>query len=106
MSVIETRESLDSIVYWLRDTAVVKQDSLLVAARYQKTDTLEQLVWTTDTLKLFIKGATRQAEKAKARQDAKEREEAEKAAAKKAKEEIKAREKERKKREKDDCQKT
>ncbi len=101
LSVIETRESLDSIVYWLRDTAVVKQDSLLVAARYQKTDTLEQLVWTTDTLKLFIKGATRQAEKAKARQDAKEREEAEKAAAKKAKEEIKAREKERKKREKD-----
>lgn len=101
LSVIETRQGLDSIVYWLRDTAVVNQDSLLVAARYQKTDTLEQLVWTTDTLKLFIKGATRQAEKVKAKQEAKEREEAEKEARKKAEAEMKARAKERKKLEKD-----
>ncbi len=97
LSVLETREGLDSLVYWLRDTAVINQDSLLVAARYQKTDTLEQLVWVTDTLKLFIKGTTRQAEKAKAKQEAKEREDALKEAEKKAKDEAKAIEKERKK---------
>lgn len=101
VSVIETRQELDSIVYWLRDTAVVNQDSLLVAARYLKTDTTDQLVWATDTLKLFIKGATRQAEKTKARELEKAREEAEKQAEKKAKEEAKAREKERKRLEKE-----
>jgi len=68
ISVLEAREGLDSLVYWIRDTAVVAQDSLLVSARYQKTDTLEQLVWTTDTLKLFVRGATRQAEKEAAKQ--------------------------------------
>ncbi len=53
LSVIETRPERDSLVYWLRDTALVAQDSLLVEARYRKTDTLDNLVWQTDTLKLF-----------------------------------------------------
>ena len=59
LSVIEAREGLDSLVYWLRDTVLVNQDSLLVQARYLRTDTLEQLSMTTDTLKLFLKGAGR-----------------------------------------------
>lgn len=59
LSVIETREGLDSIVYWLRDTVLVNQDSLLVEARYLRTDTLERLSMETDTLKLFVKGAGR-----------------------------------------------
>ena len=63
ISVLEAREGLDSLVYWISDTAVVAQDSLLVAARYQKTDTLDRLVWTSDTLKLFVRGTTRQQEK-------------------------------------------
>ncbi len=97
LSVLEAREGLDSLVYWMRDTMLLTQDSILVSARYLKTDSLEQLSWTTDTLKLFIKGATRQAEKAKAREEERERKEQEK----KAKEEEKAREKERKKQEKE-----
>lgn len=59
LSVIEAREGLDSLVYWLRDTILVNQDSLLVEARYLRTDSLEQLSMTTDTLKLFLKGANR-----------------------------------------------
>lgn len=59
LSVIETRAGLDSLVYWLRDTAVVNQDSLLVEARYLKTDSLDQLALTTDTLKLFVRGIKR-----------------------------------------------
>ncbi len=59
LSVLETREGLDSIVYWIKDSLVVNQDSLLVSARYLQTDTLEQLSYRTDTLKLFLKGANR-----------------------------------------------
>lgn len=70
MSVIEAREGLDSIVYWLRDTALINQDSLLVAANYLKTDSLEQLSMTTDTLKLFVKGLRRNKEKKKKKEDA------------------------------------
>jgi len=55
LSVLETRAERDSLVYWLADTALVNQDSLLLSVRYQKTDTLEHLAWKTDTLKMFWK---------------------------------------------------
>lgn len=57
LSVLEAREGLDSLVYWIRDTTLLKQDSILVSAWYLKTDSLEQLSHTTDTLKLFLRGA-------------------------------------------------
>ena len=63
IATLETRLERDSMVYWIRDTATVAFDSLLVAAHYQKTDTLNRLVWADDTLKLFVKGAVRQREK-------------------------------------------
>ena len=47
--------TLDTLEYWICDPDVLAQDSLLVAARYLRTDTLEQLSWTIDTLKLFHK---------------------------------------------------
>lgn len=53
LSVLETRADRDSLVYWLSDSLLVEQDSLLIAARYQKTDTLDRLVWQQDTLKMF-----------------------------------------------------
>lgn len=53
LSVMETRAERDSLVFWLADTALVNQDSILLSARYQKTDTLDRLVWQTDTLKMF-----------------------------------------------------
>lgn len=70
LSVIETREGFDSIVYWLNDTALVNQDSLIVAANYLKTDSLERLVMTSDTLKLFVKGLKRNKEKKKKDEEA------------------------------------
>lgn len=69
LSVIETRPERDSLVYWLRDTALVAQDSLLVEARYRKTDSLENLVWQTDTLKLFNR-VKRKKEKEKKKEEA------------------------------------
>ncbi|MDE7119848.1 MAG: hypothetical protein K2O10_04495, partial [Muribaculaceae bacterium] len=51
----ETRAEGASTVYWLRPEALVAQDSLLIAARYQKTDSADRLVWQNDTLKLFFR---------------------------------------------------
>lgn len=65
LSMIETREGLDSLVYWMKDTALVNQDSLMVEARYLKTDTLDRLVMTTDTLKLYMRGIKREKKKSK-----------------------------------------
>lgn len=55
LSVLETRAQRDSMIFWLRDTTLVNQDSILLEARYQKTDTLDRLVWQTDTLKMFYR---------------------------------------------------
>lgn len=47
--------SLDTLEYWINEPEVLAQDSILVSARYLRTDTNQQLSWTTDTLKLFYK---------------------------------------------------
>lgn len=45
----------DSLTYWLADTALVAADSLRLAVKYQKLDTLENRIWQTDTLKFFFR---------------------------------------------------
>lgn len=45
----------DTINYWLRDSTIIKADTLLIEARYRRTDSLEQLVWQTDTLKFNLR---------------------------------------------------
>ncbi len=49
----------DSITYWLTDKAVIKTDTLIVEARYLRTDMLDQLTWTTDTLRLLNRERTK-----------------------------------------------
>lgn len=44
--------SRDTLTYWIADSAVISTDTLLIAARYLRTDTLDQLTWGTDTLKI------------------------------------------------------
>lgn len=53
--VIETTARRDTITYWLRDTALVNQDTLRVAMRYMMTDSLGALVAQTDTIELLAK---------------------------------------------------
>ena len=53
--VIETREEQDTINYWLRDTALVNQDTLRMEVTYMMTDTLGNLVSHTDTLETLAK---------------------------------------------------
>ena len=45
----------DSLIYWIRDTAVISTDSLRLSVKYLKTDTAEQLSWQTDTLRFFFR---------------------------------------------------
>lgn len=45
----------DTVYYWLRDTALVNQDTLRMEASYLMTDTLGQLVSKTDTLEMLSK---------------------------------------------------
>ena len=47
-----TRDTLD---YWITSPEIIASDSLRLSLRYQKTDTAQQLVWTTDTLRFFFR---------------------------------------------------
>ncbi len=53
--VVETNEKQDTIHYWLRDTALVNQDTLRMELTYMMTDTLGNLVSQTDTLEALAK---------------------------------------------------
>lgn len=60
----------DSLTYWIADTAMVSQaDSLRLAVRYQKLDSLEQLVWTSDTLRFFYKNPNKTKKKKDKKKD-------------------------------------
>ena len=46
----------DSLEYWIADTAMLASaDSLRLAVRYLRTDTTDNLAWTTDTLRFFFR---------------------------------------------------
>lgn len=83
-AVLEANQTLDTLRYWITDTALMAMDTLMVEARYLMTDTLEQLSMTVDTLRLVDKGARnrkRQMEKEaqqREKERAKERKELEK----------------------------
>ena len=53
--VIEANERKDSITYWLRDTALVNQDTLRMELAYRMTDSTGVLRNQTDTLELLSK---------------------------------------------------
>ncbi len=45
----------DTLVYWIKDSLIYKQDTLRFAINYEKTDSLENLISAKDTLTLFYK---------------------------------------------------
>ena len=53
--VVEASQKQDTIVYWLRDTTLINQDTLQIEAQYYMTDTLGNLFLKTDTLDLTAK---------------------------------------------------
>ena len=53
--IIEASPKIDTVTYWLRDTAHVNQDTLSIAMTYETTDSLGNLVPQTDTLEVLAK---------------------------------------------------
>ena len=53
--IVEATEKKDSITYWLRDTALVNQDTLRLEMTYRMTDSTGVLKNQTDTLELLSK---------------------------------------------------
>lgn len=50
-SVLVRSATADTLKYWLRDSVTIATDSLLIETRYRRMDSLNNLVWQTDTLK-------------------------------------------------------
>ena len=50
-SILNTTLRLDSLDFWITDPEIYTQDSMLIETRYKRTDTLDNLTWTTDTLR-------------------------------------------------------
>lgn len=53
--VVESNVRKDTITYWLRDTALVSQDTLRMLMQYMATDTLGRLSLQTDTMEILAK---------------------------------------------------
>ena len=53
--IVERSAKSDTLTYWLRDTALVNQDTLRFSMQYEMTDTLGRLVMQTDTIEALAK---------------------------------------------------
>ena len=53
--ITESSEKRDTLTYWLKDTALVNQDTLRMELKYMATDTLGVLRLQTDTLEMLAK---------------------------------------------------
>ena len=73
--IVETTSRNDSICYWIKDSLVYTMDTLAIQLDYLYTDTLGQLVPTTDTLYLANKLTRAQKEKLQKEEDEKKEKE-------------------------------
>lgn len=58
---LNTVATLDTLEYFITDTTLIKQDTLMIALGYNRTDPNQELVWGTDTLRVLFKGAREEA---------------------------------------------
>ena len=63
--VVEASQKNDTVFYWLRDTTLVNQDTLMVEAIYNYTDTAGLLVSKADTLEFLAKETYEKRQKAR-----------------------------------------
>lgn len=50
----------DTLRFWLRDSMVIKADTMLIETRYKRVDSLDNIVWGTDTLKFNFRSPKKQ----------------------------------------------
>lgn len=55
VAVLNRNANADTLDYWIRNREIIDADTLLIEARYRRVDTLDNLVWQTDTLKFNIR---------------------------------------------------
>lgn len=55
LSLLNRSAMRDTLEYWLTDPALISQDTILASVRYLRTDSLQQLAWTTDTLRFTFR---------------------------------------------------
>lgn len=77
--VVEASPKNDTVTYWLRDTALVNQDTLTIEATYLMTDTTGLLVSRTDTIEAVPKVGYEKRQKEMAKEMEKWQKEQEKA---------------------------
>lgn len=65
VTVADISQGNDSITWWIRDPQVFNTDSLSLAVRYPMTDTLERVVWKTDTMRFYYRPSSDELKKAK-----------------------------------------
>lgn len=58
---IQKNSRLDSLTYWIPDSAIYQLDTLQLEVQYLKTDSIYQLVQATDTLQLTVRRQRTQA---------------------------------------------
>ena len=58
-AVLNASPTRDTLEYWITDSTVILQDTIMLEARYQRTDSLDRLSWTTDTLVMNLRGKKR-----------------------------------------------
>lgn len=63
VSLMTHSQNLDSIKFWLRDSAIISADTMMIETRYRRVDTLSNLVWQTDTLKFNFRTPKKKEEK-------------------------------------------
>lgn len=55
LSRLEASPTLDTLTYHLTDPTIIAMDSMALAVTHLRTDTLDQLTWTTDTLQFNLR---------------------------------------------------
>ncbi|MCH5318714.1 MAG: Ig-like domain-containing protein [Paramuribaculum sp.] len=56
LAVLNASATRDSLEYWFTDSVLIKQDSLLLETKYLRTDSLDQISWTVDTMYFNVRG--------------------------------------------------
>jgi len=62
-AILEKTPKNDTLIYWIKDQNLVAQDTLMLRVTYMKTDSLNQPVPTTDTLKFIDRTRKKDKEK-------------------------------------------
>lgn len=66
---LDASPTLDTLDYWIADTAIVAMDSLRLSVKYLRTDANDSLVWNTDTLNFNMRRSKSKPKKEEKKKD-------------------------------------